>query len=82
MPVYNAVDFLEKSISSIVNQTLNDVEVICVDDGSTDNSLDKLEELKIEYDIIKIISQNNQGSGKARNTGLKNASGEYIAFFD
>ena len=82
MPVYNAVDFLEKSISSIVNQTLNDVEIICVDDGSTDNSLDKLEELKIEYDIIKIISQNNQGSGKARNTGLKNASGEYIAFLD
>jgi len=82
MPVYNGAKYLEKSLESVSRQTFKDVEVICVDDGSTDDSLKVLDELKAKYDFIKVISQENQGSGKARNTGLKNASGDYIAFLD
>lgn len=82
MPVYNGAKYLEKSLESVSRQTFKDLEVICVDDGSTDNSLEVLDELKAKYDFIKVISQENQGSGKARNTGLRNAGGEYIAFLD
>lgn len=82
MPVYNGAKYLEKSLESISNQTFKDVELICVDDGSTDNSLDLLNDYKNKYNFLKVISQENQGSGKARNTGLDNADGEYIAFLD
>lgn len=82
MPVYNAEDLLERSINSILEQTLKNVEVICVNDESTDNSLEVLEDFTDKYDFIKIINQKNSGSGKARNTGLDNAQGEYIAFLD
>lgn len=82
MPVFNAEDFLETSCKSVFNQTFKDVELICIDDGSTDNSLTKLYELKEKYNFIKILTQENQGSGKARNYGMDNASGEYIAFLD
>ena len=82
MPIYNGAQFLNKTINSINNQTLKDVEIICVDDGSTDDSLNVLEELKNKYNSIKIIEQKNQGSGKARNNGIKNARGEFIAFLD
>lgn len=82
MPVYNGAEFLQKSIESVSKQTLNDLELICVDDGSTDNSIDVLNELKKEYDFIKIVQQKNQGAGPARNNGIRNANGEYIAFLD
>lgn len=82
MPVYNAAEYLQKSIESVSKQTLKDLELICVDDGSTDNSLDILRELKELYPFIKVIRQENHGSGKARNAGIENATGEYIAFLD
>lgn len=82
MPVYNASEFLEFSCESVFNQTLKDIELICVDDGSTDDSLEKLNDLKEKYNFIKIFSQKNQGSGKARNYGISKAIGEYIAFLD
>lgn len=82
MPVFNAENFLESSCQSLFNQTLKDIELICVDDGSTDNSLAKLYELQEIYGSIKIFTQENQGSGKARNYGMDNANGEYIAFLD
>ena len=82
MPVYNGSDFIKRSIGSALKQTLEDIEIICVNDESTDNSLEILEELKKEYDFIKIINQKNRGSGKARNNGINNATGEYIAFLD
>ncbi|WP_069592870.1 glycosyltransferase family 2 protein [Methanosphaera sp. WGK6] len=82
MPVFNGVNFLDTSCQSLYNQTLNDIELICVNDGSTDNTLDKLHELSKKYDFIKIFNQENQGSGKARNNGIKEATGEYIAFLD
>ena len=82
MPIYNSSRFLNESIGSIQKQTLDDIEIICVDDGSTDNSIDVLNDLNDKYGNIKIISQENSGPGIARNTGVKNAKGEYIAFLD
>lgn len=82
MPVYNSSRFLNKSIESVQNQTLKDIEIICVDDGSTDDSLDVLNELNDKYGNIKIICQENSGPGIARNNGIKNARGDYIAFLD
>ncbi|WP_296882407.1 glycosyltransferase family 2 protein [uncultured Methanobrevibacter sp.] len=82
MPVYNSSNFLNKSIESIQKQTLKDIEIICVDDGSTDDSIDVLNDLNKKYGNIKIICQENSGPGMARNMGIKNAQGEYIAFLD
>ena len=82
MPVYNAEKFLNKSIGSFQNQTLEDKELICVDDGSTDSSLEILKGFQEEYNNIKIVTQDNSGPGIARNTGIQNAEGEYIAFLD
>ena len=82
MPVFNAEDYLEVACESISKQTFKDVELICVDDGSTDESLKKLYELKEKYSFIRIFTQQNQGSGKARNYGMDRAKGEYIAFLD
>lgn len=82
MPVYNASRFLEMSCGCVAKQTLKDIELICVDDESTDDSLEILNNLKSKYDFIKIFTQENQGSGKARNYGMSKAQGEYIAFLD
>lgn len=82
MPVYNVSDLLYTSIESIQKQTLKDVEIICVDDGSTDDSLEILTKLQEKYNNIKIIEQENAGPGIARNTGIGASEGEYIAFLD
>lgn len=82
MPVYNDELYLEESINTVAKQTLKDVELICINDGSTDESLNILNRLKEKYDFIKIYNQYNQGSGKARNNGIQKAIGEYIAFLD
>ena len=82
MPVYNDENNLDRSIKSILNQSLNDFEIICVDDGSTDNSLSMLKNFSKKDNRIKVISQKNQGSGHARNAGMFEAKGEYIAFLD
>lgn len=82
MPVYNAEAYLEDSVASVLSQTLGEIEVICVDDGSTDTSLEKLQQLAHKDARVKILSQKNQGAGPARNHGIENASGEYIAFMD
>lgn len=82
IPVYNAEKYLEKCVRSVMDQTLRDIEIICVDDGSPDNSLAVLQKLRAEDDRVKIISQPNGGAGAARNNGLRNASGEYLSFLD
>ena len=82
MPVYNDADRLDTSITTVINQTLKDIELICVNDGSSDDSLKILNEFAEQYDFIKVLSQENQGSGKARNYGIGEASGEYIGFLD
>ena len=82
VPVYNCEDYLEESIKSILNQSFKDIEVICVDDGSTDDSLNILNELSMQDNRIKVYSQENQGSSVARNNALEKVSGDYIYFFD
>lgn len=82
MPVYNAADYLQESLGSILTQSLREIEVICVNDGSTDNSLEILERYQKDDDRIKIINQKNQYAGVARNNGLKVARGEYVIFWD
>ena len=82
MPIYNDSNLLDKSISSILNQTLDDIEIICVDDGSTDDSLEVLNSFADRYDFVKVFTQENQGSGKARNNGISKATGQYIGFLD
>ena len=82
MPVYNSAKYLNSSIESVQKQTLKDIEIICVDDGSTDDSIDILIDLNKKYGNINIVCQENSGPGMARNTGIKNACGEYIAFLD
>lgn len=82
MPVYNASRFLNDSMSSILNQTLDDLELICVDDGSTDDSLDILNNFKNNDSRVKVFSLPHQGGGNARNYGLKKISGEYLFCMD
>lgn len=82
MPVYNAESYLKDSLDSLINQKYRNIEIICIDDGSTDNSLRILENYKIKDDRIKIIKQNNQFAGVARNNGLNHANGRYIMFLD
>lgn len=82
MPVYNLEDYIEHAMESIFNQTLNDIEVVCVNDGSVDGSLDILKEFESKYDFIKVFSQENKGAGPALNKCIEEATGEYIAFLD
>lgn len=82
LPIYNQEKYLAKALESLQNQTLSDIEFICVNDGSNDNSLNILKEYASKDSRIKIINQKNQGCGCARNNGLKFAKGEYIAFLD
>ena len=84
IPVYNVEAYLERCIKSIETQNIpqSSYEVIAVNDGSTDGSLSLLSKLSLQYDNIKVISQDNKGLSEARNTGLRNASGEYIMFVD
>ena len=82
IPVYNAEKYLNKTLESILKQSLKDIEVICVDDGSTDGSVEIIQSFIKKDDRVKLIRQNNQHAGSARNTGLKEAQGEYIHFMD
>jgi len=82
IPVYNVEEYLEECLDSVINQTLNEIEIICVNDGSTDNSLKILERYSHKDNRIKIITQKNCGLGCARNSGIKEAKGEYILFLD
>lgn len=82
MPVYNTAAYLRQSIDSVLAQTFADFELICINDGSTDNSAEILEEYVAKDNRIRVISQQNQGLSEARNSGLAIAKGGYIAFAD
>ena len=82
MPVYNASDYLARAIDCILNQTHQDIELICVNDGSTDDSLDILNEYAEKDSRIQVFSQTNQGGGAARNFALDKISGKYLYFMD
>ncbi len=82
IPVYNTEKYLDACLESVENQSLKDIEIICINDGSTDNSLEILNKHKFKDNRIKIINQENSGVSAARNAGIKNSTGEYILFVD
>ena len=82
VPTYNVEQYLVECMESIVNQTLKDIEIICIDDGSTDNSSKILDEYAAKDNRIKVIHKENGGYGKAMNVGLDNATGEYIGIVE
>lgn len=82
VPVYNVEEYLDECMTSLVNQSLKEIEIICVNDGSTDNSLKILEEYAEKDSRIKIFTIENSGLSQARNFGIKHAKGEYIGFVD
>lgn len=82
IPVYNAELYLDRCVNSIINQTFTDWELILVDDGSVDNSLEKCKVLEKKDTRIKVVHKSNGGAGSARNVGLKIASGKYVGFVD
>ena len=82
IPVYNVESYIRRCIDSVIDQTYENLEIILVDDGSTDNCPMICEEYKIKDYRIQVIHQDNKGLAAARNTGLKNAHGYYVAFLD
>lgn len=82
LPIYNAESYLNRCLDNLINQTYTNLEIICVDDGSTDNSLKLLKEYQDKDNRIKVIHQNNAGPGITRNIGLSVATGDYISFID
>ena len=83
IPVYNTEKYLQKCLDSVCNQTLSDIEIICINDVSTDNSLAILKEYAKKDNRIKLINfKENKGAAAARNTGIDEAQGEYIGFVD
>lgn len=82
IPVYNVENYLRQCLDSVVNQTLREIEIICVNDSSTDGSLAILEEYAQKDDRIQVITQSNAGAGAARNRGMDLAKGEYLSFLD
>lgn len=82
IPIYNVELYLRECLESAINQTLEDIEIICINDGSPDNSLEIVEEYAARDNRIKIINQSNQGLSDARNAGMKVADGKYISFLD
>lgn len=82
IPVYNVEQYIEKCVISCINQTYNNIEIIVVNDGSTDSSQAILNKLAIEYTQLKIIHKKNGGVSSARNIGIKESRGDYIVFVD
>ena len=82
IPVYNVEEYLRECLDSVINQTLKEIEIICVDDGSIDNSLEILKEYAKKDNRISVLTQENLHAGVARNAGLAVAKGEYVHFLD
>lgn len=82
VPVYNVEKYLRECLDSIITQNLKEIEIVCIDDGSTDSSPVILEEYAARDSRIKILKQQNSGQGAARNLGIKKARGKYIGFVD
>lgn len=82
LPIYNMEKYLEQCLDSLINQTLNKIEIICINDGSTDNSLEILQQYQAKDHRIKIINQENRGAAVSRNIGINIAEGEYLSFLD
>lgn len=81
LPVYNGEKYIKKCMESLIDQTLKEIEIICVDDGSVDGTLEALKEYE-NLDNVTVITQENAGAGAARNKGMSYAKGEYLSFLD
>ena len=82
IPVYNVEKYLHECLDSLLNQTLKDIEIIAVDDGSTDSSLKILKDYAKKDKRLKVLTQENKGAGAARNLGMKHATGSYLSILD
>lgn len=82
MPCYNVENYIEETIKSLLNQTFQNYEIICIDDGSTDNTLSFLRKFEKEHTCIRVISNSNHGQGYERNIGISKAKGKYIYYMD
>ena len=82
IPIYNVERYLRQCLDSVVNQTLKDIEIICINDGSTDRSLDIINEFAQKDDRIRVINKKNSGYGHSMNCGLESAQGEYIGIVE
>lgn len=82
IPVYNVEDYLEQCLDSVINQTLKELEIICINDGSTDSSLEILRKFEAKDKRITVIDKKNEGLSATRNLGINLAKGEYISFID
>ncbi len=82
IPVYNCEQYIERCLDSVIEQNFDDYEIICINDGSEDKSLQILEKYQENYDFIRIISIRNSGQGHARNLGIANSCGDYLLFID
>ena len=82
IPVYNVKAYLHQCVDSVLHQTMDDIQIILIDDGSTDGCSNICDEYAAEYSQVITIHQKNGGIGKARNTGMKRATGKYIFFLD
>ena len=82
MPIYNASSFLDESLGGLLDQSFKNFEIVCVNDGSTDNSLDIINNYAQRDSRIKIIDKKNSGYGNTMNIGIEHARGEYIAILE
>ena len=82
IPVYNVESYLERCLESVVNQSLNDLQIILVDDGSPDGSAIICDNYAMKDSRIKVIHKSNGGLASARNEGLKYVTGKYLFFLD
>ena len=82
IPIYNSEKYLEKCLKSLQNQTLKEIEIICINDGSNDSSLDIIKKFTVNDKRFLVLDEKNYGQSHARNQGLKVASGDYIGFLD
>jgi len=79
---YNIEDYIERCVKSLINQTFTDIEIVIVNDGSTDGTLDKIKRVIKNDNRVKLINKKNEGVVAARKTGFINSTGEYILFID
>ena len=82
VPIYNVEQYLDRCIQSILNQTYQNLEIILVDDGSTDNSGEICDAFMMQDERVRVFHQENQGAAQAKNVGLREARGQYITIVD
>ena len=82
VPVYNVESYIRECITSLVNQTLTNIEIIIVNDGTRDKSIEKIQDLVDKYSYVYVVDKENGGLSSARNEGLKHARGKYVSFVD